>query len=108
MSDNMIKRLQGYLEKDPHDTFTRFALALEYVKGSEPEKARMLFEQILGDDPEYVGTYYHLGKLYEQMNATDLARDTYQKGIQVAQIAGDPKSLAELKEALQVLEWSQE
>jgi Tfp pilus assembly protein PilF len=108
MSDNMIKRLQAYLEKDPYDTFTRFALALEYVKGNEPVKAKTLFEQIVSDDPEYVGTYYHLGKLYEQINATDRARETYHKGIQAAQTAGDPKSLAELKEALQVLEWSQE
>lgn len=108
MSDLMIKRLQAYLERDPHDTFTKFALALEYQKGNKPEKARELFEQIVEADPAYVGTYYHLGKLYEQMNATDRARETYQKGIREAQTAGDPKSLAELQEALQVLEWSQE
>ena len=105
MSDKMIERLRIYLEKDPDDTFTRFALALEYQKSDEIEKARSLFEAIVADDPKYVGTYYHLGKLYEQMNATDKARETYQKGIREAQTAGDPKSLAELQEALQVLDW---
>jgi len=104
MSDKMIERLRAYLDKDPDDTFTRFALALEYQKKDDVEQARSLFEAILSDDPNYVGTYYHLGKLYEQMNATEKARETYHNGIRVAQTANDHKSLAELQEALQVLE----
>lgn len=104
MSDKMIERLRAYLDKDPDDTFTRFALALEYQKKDDIQQARSLFEAIVSDDPNYVGTYYHLGKLYEQMNATEKARETYHNGIRVAQTANDPKSLAELQEALQVLE----
>ena len=104
----MIERLQAYLEKDPDDTFTRFALALEYQKKDDIDNARSLFEAIIEDNPEYVGTYYHLGKLYERINATELASETYQKGIRAAQTAGDPKALAELQEALQILNWEAE
>ncbi len=104
MSDKMIERLRAYLDKDPDDTFTRFALALEYQKEDDIDQARSLFEAIVSNDPDYVGTYYHLGKLYEQVNATEKARETYHKGIRVAQLADDPKSLAELQEALQFLE----
>ncbi len=103
MDDKMINRLHAYLEKDPDDTFTLFALALEYQKQGEDHRARSFFEAILSKDPGYVGTYYHLGKLYENNGATKKARSTYQKGIQVAEAAGDRKALAELQEALQII-----
>ncbi len=100
MAQNMIKKLESFLKIDPKDTFTRFALALEYVKLENQDKARGLFEEIVVDDPGYVGTYYHLGGLYQKMNRTTEAIHTYRQGIKIAAKSGDQHALSELQAAL--------
>ena len=34
---------------------------------------------LIKDHPDYVGTYYHLGKLYEKNQEPDKAIETYKK-----------------------------
>ncbi len=82
------------------DSFTRFALAREYLKQNRPEKALEFFEGLIEEDPEYVGTYYHLGKLYESLGRTRDAVATYRSGIEVAQRRKEFHSLSELQDAL--------
>ncbi|NNE71731.1 MAG: tetratricopeptide repeat protein [Rhodothermales bacterium] len=99
-----IPILLGYLEADPDDAFTRFALALEYIKESDHTRALELFEGLVNDQPEYVGTYYHLAGLYRELNRGDEARATYEAGIAVASRLGDRHAESELRGALLELE----
>jgi predicted RNA polymerase sigma factor len=46
-----------------------------------------------------VGTYYHLGKLYERLGRTDDAVETYADGIEVARAQNEQKDLSELQDA---------
>ncbi len=55
-----IARIKDFLQASPADNFLRHALALEYIKTGEDAPARLLFEAILADSPDYVGSYYHL------------------------------------------------
>jgi Tfp pilus assembly protein PilF len=100
MSEARIRQLLAFLDEDPGDTFTRFALALEYIKSGNPEMAEKLFTGILNTDPGYVGVYYHLGKLYESLGDTDRAATTYGKGIEAATQAGEVHARSELEAAL--------
>ena len=95
-----LNTLLTFYEEDPHDAFTRFAIATEYLKRNNLEKARIFFEELVQDIPSYVGTYYHLGKLYETLNRNDDAIVTYQNGIQVATEVRDLHARAELQDAL--------
>ena len=61
-----IKKLQEYLKSTPRDSFLKHAMALEYVKLGEDEKAKNIFREILKDEPGYVGSYYHLAKVFER------------------------------------------
>jgi Tfp pilus assembly protein PilF len=97
--DRLDQLLQFY-DEDPDDAFTRFALAQEYLNQGEVAKARAFFEELVETDPDYVGTYYHLGKLYEQLGRTDDAIATYQHGIEVAREQRAQKDLSELQDAL--------
>lgn len=97
--DRLAALLQFY-EEDPSDGFTRFALASEYLKRGEMTQALTFFEGLVQDDPDYVGTYYHLGKLYQKLDRTPEAITTYQKGIHVAQAKRDMHARAELQDAL--------
>lgn len=99
-----IPLLLQYLEDDPDDAFTRFALASEYRKRGESAAALGLFEALVEEQPAYVGTYYHLAALYRELDRPDEARATYQAGIQEAARQGDRHSESELRSALMELE----
>lgn len=98
-----IKQLAGYLKKNPNDSFTKFALALELLKLGDVSKARVLFESVLKQDPEYLGVYFHLGKLYEKNRRPNDAADLYEKGIELAKKQNNERTRQELTEALEHL-----
>ena len=100
MSQDRLAMLLAFYEQDPDDAFTRFAIAREYLKRSEPEKALMYYEKLVADQPDYTGTYYHLGKLYETVGRKDEAVAIYQKGIDAARQQRNLKDLSELQDAL--------
>lgn len=96
-----IKRLASFLQKNPEDSFTKFALALELLKMDEVSKARVLFESVLKQDPDYLGVYYHLGKLYEHTGRLHDASNLYRTGIELAEKQRDQRTRLELIDALE-------
>lgn len=99
-----IKQLARQIESNPGDSFSKFALALEFRKKGEYKKARILFEDILTSDPEYVGVYYHLGKLYEVLDRQPDAQKLYKEGIDIADQQNESRTKSELEEALAQVE----
>lgn len=99
-----LKELAARVRKDPRDSFSKFALALELIKIDEVNKALTLFESVYKQDPEYLGVYYHLGKLYEHFGRFTDAEQMYQKGIALAENKGEAHAKSELMEALQILD----
>jgi Tfp pilus assembly protein PilF len=98
-----IEKLKEFLKSTPGDSFLKHALALEYIKLEDDEKAKILFQEILQRDPGYIGSYYHLGKLFERTGAQEEAIETYEKGMQEAKKAGDNHSYNELQGAYEDL-----
>lgn len=94
-----IQTLAKAVKKHPEDSFYKFSLALEMLKIGEKSKAKVLFQDIAEKDPQYVGVYYHLGKLYVELQQNENALRTYTKGIEVADQQGDEHSKMELKSA---------
>jgi len=95
-----LNALQDFLREDPDDPFTRFALAQEYRRRGESNRALALLEDLRRDHPDYVGTYYHLGKLYEELDSAVNAVATYREGIERAGALNDTHSRSELQSAL--------
>jgi len=104
MSADRLDTLLLFYDEDPDDSFTRFAIAQEYLKRDETEQALTFLEDLMADAPEYTGTYYHLGKLYERLGRRDDALATYRKGVKQAQAQRQTKDLSELQDALMNLE----
>ena len=63
------------------------------------DKAKNLYEKLLKLDPEYLGTYYHLAKLFEALESPTEALNIYQLGIEMTSKKNDLHALAELKNA---------
>ena len=98
-----IEKLKEFLRSSPADSFLQHALALEYVKIEDDSAASALFEEILSRDPQYIGSYYHLAKLYERTGSTDLAIQWYEKGMKAAKAGGDQHAFNELQMAYEEL-----
>ena len=101
---NKIDQLKEFLKAAPNDSFLQHALALEFIKVGDEQAAKLLFENILANEPSYVGSYYHLGKLLERINDNQAAITVYQTGMKEAKLANDNHSYNELQAALEDLE----
>lgn len=100
---NRIEKLKEFLKLDPSDSFIQHALALEYIKAGDDAEAQKLFENILQRQPEYVGSYYHLAKLFERNGDIESAVKWYEKGMEQAKQKGEDKAYGELRSAYEEL-----
>lgn len=92
-----LQKLLDFLKNEPNDPFLKYALATEYLNAKELGKALQYYEDLLTNHPDYVGTYYHLGKLYEGLDRKADAITTYQKGMEVSRKARDMHTFSELQ-----------
>ena len=94
-----LQQLLAFYADDPADAFIVYALATEY-RVQEPERAWEYYQKLLTEHPDYVGTYYHAGKLLEQFGKKNEAEKVYQTGLMVARKAGQQHAASELRQAL--------
>lgn len=99
-----IEKLLEFLQTTGKDSFLQHALALEYIKIEQDAEALKLFNEILDREPGYIGSYYHLGKLWERLGEEAKAIAVYQKGMEQAKAAGDNHAYNELQMAKEELE----
>ena len=98
-----IERIIEFLNQQPKDNFLRHALALEYIKIGEAQKARDLFIEILTESPDYIGSYYHLAKCLVDLQEIEAAITWYEKGMAAAKLAKDDHAYRELQAAYEDL-----
>jgi len=104
LPNERLEKLSQFLNDNPKDSFVRFAMALEYIKLNDDATALTYFNLIKQDEPNYVGLYYHFGKLLERQEKYFEARDMYNIGQKVCAQANDQHALSEIKGALDLLE----
>jgi len=104
MSNNRLEMIAEMLEKNPDDTFLNYAAALEHRKENHTAKAIRIFKKIIDQDPDYLATYYQLGKLLEEKGKASEALEVYKKGHALAVIKKDIKAMGELSEAMMILD----
>ena len=98
-----IDTLKSFLKENANDSFSRYALALEYVKLGQNDDAVREFETVKKNDPDYVATYYQLGQLYQKLGKRHESEKTFRTGIAAAAKAGDAHTREELEAALDAL-----
>lgn len=92
-----LDQLFEFYQQDPHDAFTIYAIATEYLK-IDPPKAMEYYQKLLAEHEDYVGTYYHAGKLHEAFGETGQAEKVYKKGMQISRQAGNMHAFSELQQ----------
>lgn len=99
-----LEQLQKFLEEEPADAFTHYAIALEFVGQERYDDAVAMFEEVLALDPNYVAAYHQLGLLYARMNNNAGALKILEQGIRIAESTGDRHARAEMEDARDALE----
>ncbi len=57
------------------------------------------YQKLLTEHENYVGTYYHTGKLHEVFKEKELAGQVYKKGMQISRQEGNMHAFSELQQA---------
>ncbi len=97
---NRIQHLEKYLEIDPENAFSNYALALELI-GIDETRTIKLFNFLLEKHPNYTATYYHAAAFHSELGNIETAQQIYEKGIEILEDTHDDKALQELKNAYQ-------
>jgi tetratricopeptide (TPR) repeat protein len=97
MDISRLDKLLEFIKDEPNDEFLKYALATEYLRLNQVSKALEYYEDLTTNHPNYVGTYYHLGKLYEALDRKDDAVKTYEKGMEIAKAKRNNHAFAELQ-----------
>ena len=103
MGSTRLEVLKSMVEQKPEDGFSRYGLAMEYVRAGELETAVGEFETLLQHNPNYAAGYFHGGQTLEKLGRIEEAREIYRKGIDVTGATGDGHTRSELLAALQML-----
>ena len=99
MNQHRIEQLKQMLDEEPNEPFLLYALAMEYNNAQDHELALNYYEKLITHHRQYVGTYYHLAKLYERLEMTDKAKNCYEQGMGIARQMGDQHAFSELNSA---------
>jgi len=103
MESTRLEILKSMVEQKPEDGFSRYGLAMEYVRSGELETAVGEFDTLLRYNPNYAAGYFHTGQTLEKLGRIEDAREIYRKGIAVTTASGDEHTRSELMAALQML-----
>lgn len=104
MTIDRLERLLEFFKNEPNDPFLKYALATEYLRLNNTEEALRFYLDLVAKHTDYIGTYYHLGKLYEQLGQQDDALKAYEQGIEVGRRIKDQHALNELLGAFNSLQ----
>lgn len=103
MEKSRLEMLKELLERNPKDPFTRYGLAMEYVRDKKYEQAITQFEKLVDSDPDYTASYFHLGHAYETLGRLDDAKRIYKLGIEACERKRDEHAKKELQDSLDQL-----
>lgn len=99
-----VKAFIELLTKDPNDSFSRYALAVEYAGDGNTDQAIVELKEVIKRDSAYVAAYRQLGQIYLKLNRTAEAKKFYRKGIELAEKANDIHAKQEMDEELEDIE----
>src|SRR5579863_9713076 len=103
MPTNRVEVLRSMVEHNPKDSFSRYGLAMEYVKSGDLLTAVDEFVTLLDHNPSYAAAYFHGAQTLEKLGRVDEAKGLYRRGIEVTSASGDDHTCSELQAALDLL-----
>ena len=104
MNDKRLAQLSEMLKADPADPFILYAIGLEHLNGGKISTAIERFKELSQSHPDYVPTYYQYAVALVSTGQLNEAMGVLEAGIEVAQAAGERKTVNELRMLLEDIE----
>ena len=101
MNTTRLESLQRFLQQNPEDSFTRYAIAMEHVSLKNVPQAISLLQDLIKYDSAYVPAYHQLGNLLHTTGKNTEAVKVLEKGISLAQHIGDSHGQSEMQELIE-------
>ena len=96
-----LERILEMLQNEPHDTFLRYTLAMEYRKMGETEQSLELLRDLAySTQPPYVPAFFMAAQQLVDGEQLDVARSFLRDGIEEARRQNDLHAAAEMGELL--------
>lgn len=99
-----LEHFKDFVELDPNDAFSRYALGMEYLGVSEFHQALQQFETVIQLEPENAAAYFQAGLSAKKLQDIPRARQLLARGIEVAERKGDWHARDEMREALELID----
>ncbi len=96
-----LEQFKEFVEMDPTDTFSRYALAMEYMSIESFPEAIEHFREVLKLDPTYSAAYFQAAIASRKSGATDQTTEWLRQGIAAAEKKGDWHARDEMKAMLE-------
>lgn len=94
---NRREQLEAMLRDDPHDSFLRYALAMEHRAANNPTAALAELRQLLAHDTAYLPAYQQAGQLLIQMGDHAAAKAMLSEGVRLAGQLGNGHAAEEMQ-----------
>jgi Tfp pilus assembly protein PilF len=104
MREERIAKLKALLARESNDSFSRYALALEYAGANDLAPALTLLEDLVQRDQSYVPAYQQLGYLYQKLGRREEAVSAFRRGMEIAIQQDDHHARSEMQDALDDME----
>ena len=95
-----VGALNEILTQNPHDTFARYGLAMEYSKQGDLDRAMAEFSILLKADPNYTPGYFMAAQTLVRADRTAEAKAMLSDGIASARRAGNLHAQSEMEAML--------
>ena len=104
MNTDRIRLLEQMIRDDPNDPFNHYALGMEYFNAS-PERSLEILKALIQSNAEYLPSYYKCAELLIEFERFQEAMQILKNGIELAEQKEEFKTLAELRNLLQNLQF---
>ena len=98
-----LEQFKEFVEMDPSDIFSRYALAMEYLGAGQYGDSLAQFVEVLKLDPTYSAAFFQASIASRKNGQISQAREYLERGIEVADKKGDRHARDEMKQALEEL-----
>lgn len=99
-----IEQLQKLLAAEPDDTFCLYALAQEYAKTGDHDRAIEHYDRVIAVDPDHCYAYFHKARSLEDADKIEAALAVLETGLARATAIGDGHAASELQGYLDTIE----
>lgn len=99
-----LESVRKMLQDEPDDVFLNFALAMEYLKAGQLEKALTQFACVRNLDPDHVPAYLQAGQALVTLGRKEEAKTMLTEGVAAAERKGDRHAADQMRSIRNLLD----